>query len=57
VDIIGVKIPIELYIVRYPDRYEPDKPMAVTVWEKMMASLQRAESPERSITKEEALTR
>ena len=57
VDIIGVKIPIELYIVRYPDRYEPDKPMAVTVWEKMMASLERAESSERSNTKEEVLTR
>ena len=57
VDIIGVKIPIELHIVRYPDRYEPDKPMAVTVWEKMMASLERAESMEPSNTREEALTR
>jgi hypothetical protein len=44
-----------LYVVRYPDRYEPDKPMAVTVWEKMMASLERAESSDGSNREEEIL--
>ena len=43
-DIIGVKIPIEMFVVRYPDRFVPDdKPMAVTVWNKMMVSLEKAE--------------
>ena len=57
VEIIGVKIPIEMFVIPYPDRYEPDKPMAVTVWQKMLASLERAERSEHSNTKEEALTR
>ena len=47
VAVIGVKIPIELDVIRYPDRYVPDKPMAIAVWAKMMASLEREESLER----------
>jgi DNA polymerase-1 len=58
IDLIGVKIPIEISVVRYPDRFVPEKkPMAKKVWAKMLASLERAESSERSNTKEEALTR
>jgi hypothetical protein len=57
-DLIGVKVPVEITVIRYPDRYVPHKkPMALKVWAKMMASLERAESSERSNTKEEALTR
>jgi hypothetical protein len=48
VDIIGVKIPIEMFIVRYPDRFVPDdKPAAMTVWDKMMESLKKAERKEK----------
>jgi DNA polymerase I len=44
VDVIGVKIPIELFVIRYPERFVPDdKPMAMKVWDKMMAALERAE--------------
>jgi DNA polymerase I len=58
VDLIGVKVPVEITVIRYPDRYVPTKkPMAEKVWAKMMASLEREESLERSNTKEEALTR
>jgi DNA polymerase-1 len=47
VDIIGVKIPIEMFIVRYPDRFVPDdKPTAMIVWNKMMVSLEKAERQE-----------
>jgi hypothetical protein len=43
-DIIGVAIPIEMFVTRYPERFVPDdKPMAVTVWDKMMKSLEEAE--------------
>lgn len=53
-DLIGVKIPVEITAIRYPDRYVPHKkPMALKVWEKMMASLERAESLESSNNKEE----
>lgn len=46
-DVIGVKIPIELFVVRYPERFVPDdKPMAVAVWDKMMISLAKAEQEE-----------
>lgn len=55
VDTIGVKIPIEFGVVRYPDRYVPEKkPMAKKVWAKMMASLEREESLERSNTEQES---
>jgi DNA polymerase I len=54
VDIIGVRIPIEMFIVSYPDRFVPDdKPTAVTVWEKMMVSLEKAEQQERENGKAE----
>jgi DNA polymerase-1 len=44
VDLIGVTIPIEMFVIRYPERFVPDdKPMAVAVWDKMMASLDKAE--------------
>jgi DNA polymerase I len=47
-DIINVKIPIEMFVVRYPDRFVPDdKPMAVSVWDKMMVSLKKAEREEK----------
>lgn len=46
-EIIGVKIPIEMFIVRYPDRFVPDdKPTAMIVWNKMMVSLEKAERQE-----------
>jgi hypothetical protein len=49
IDIIGVKIPIEIFPVRYPERFVPDdKPMAVTVWDKMMVSLEKAEQQEKT---------
>lgn len=54
VDVLGVKIPIELFVVRYPDRFVPDdKPMAVTVWDKMMTSLEKAEQQEKENGKKE----
>jgi DNA polymerase family A len=47
-DIIGVAIPIEMFVTRYPERFVPDdKPMAVAVWDKMMKSLEAAEETER----------
>lgn len=43
-DLIGVAIPIEISVTRYPDRFIPDdKPMAITVWGKMMKALEIAE--------------
>jgi DNA polymerase I-like protein with 3'-5' exonuclease and polymerase domains len=54
VEIIGVKIPVEMFIVRYPDRFVPDdKPMAVVVWDKMMVSLKKAERKEKENGKTE----
>jgi DNA polymerase I len=44
-DLIGVAVPIEMFVTRYPDRFVPDdKPMAVIVWDKMMKALEIAES-------------
>ena len=49
-DLIGVPIPIEFFVTRYPDRFVPDdKPMALVVWDKMMKSLQKAESQEQTV--------
>ena len=46
-DLIGVAVPIEMFVTRYPDRFVPDdKPMAITVWEKMMKALEVAEHPQ-----------
>jgi len=57
-DIIGVKIPIEMFVVRYPDRFVPDdKPMAMAVWDKMMASLEKAERLEKENKKRETIGR
>jgi hypothetical protein len=43
-DLIGVAVPIEMFVTRYPDRFVPDdKPMAITVWDKMMKALEVAE--------------
>jgi hypothetical protein len=42
--LIGVAVPIEMFVTRYPDRFIPDdKPMAITVWAKMMKALEIAE--------------
>jgi hypothetical protein len=50
VDLIGVEIPIEMFVIRYPERFVPDdKPMAVAVWDKMMAALERAEARETNL--------
>jgi DNA polymerase I-like protein with 3'-5' exonuclease and polymerase domains len=44
VDLIGVKVPVEITVIRHPDRYVPTKkPMAISVWAKMMGSLEREE--------------
>jgi hypothetical protein len=44
IDLIGAAVPIEFSIVRYPDRFIPSKkPMAITVWAKMLAALEVAE--------------
>jgi DNA polymerase I len=54
IDILGVKIPIEMFVVRYPERFVPDdKPMAVEVWKKMMTSLEKAERQEEENRKKE----
>jgi len=43
-DLIGVAVPIEMFVTRYPDRFVPDdKPMAIIVWDKMMRALEIAE--------------
>jgi len=43
-DLIGVAVPIEMFVTRYPDRFVPDdKPMAIIVWAKMMKALEIAE--------------
>jgi DNA polymerase I-like protein with 3'-5' exonuclease and polymerase domains len=43
-DLIGVRVPVEITVIRYPDRYVPHKkPMALKVWGKMMVSLEREE--------------
>jgi hypothetical protein len=43
-DLIGVAVPIEMFVTRYPDRFIPDdKPMAITVWNKMVKALEIAE--------------
>jgi len=43
-DLIGVAVPIEMFVTRYPDRFIPDdKPMAITEWNKMMKALEIAE--------------
>jgi hypothetical protein len=43
-DLIGVAVPIEMFVTRYPDRFVPDdKPMAMIVWDKMMKALEIAE--------------
>jgi hypothetical protein len=43
-DLIGVAIPIEVYVTRYPEHFVPDdKPMALVVWGKMMKALEKAE--------------
>jgi DNA polymerase I len=43
-DLLGVAIPIEFFVTRYPDHFVPDdKPMAVTVWDRMMQSLESTE--------------
>lgn len=48
-DLLGVAIPIEFGVVRYPDRYVPaKKPTAILVWDKMMSALQRAEEREKA---------
>ena len=42
--LLGVAVPIEFDVTRWPDNFEPtDKPMAVIVWKKMMAALEVAE--------------
>ena len=57
VDLIGVKIPIEMFVIRYPERFVPDdKPMAVAVWAKMMASLEKAETVANELTQVEWAT-
>jgi len=49
-DLIGVPVPIEFFVTRYPNSFVPDdKPMAMVVWEKMMKSLQKAELKEESV--------
>jgi len=49
-DLIGVAIPIECFVTRYPDNFVPDdKPTALVVWDKMMRSLLKAEQQEEGI--------
>jgi DNA polymerase-1 len=44
-DLLGIAIPIEFFVTRYPDHFVPDdKPMALVVWDKMMNALQKAEA-------------
>jgi DNA polymerase-1 len=43
-DLLGTVVPVEFFVTRYPNNFVPDdKPMAVTVWSKMMTALERAE--------------
>lgn len=43
-DLLGIAIPIEFFVTRYPERFVPDdKPMALVVWDKMMKALAKAE--------------
>jgi len=56
IDIIGVGVPIEMFIVPYPERFVPDdKPMAMAVWKKMIVSLEKAERQARENSEKEDL--
>lgn len=42
--VIGVEVPVEVKVTRYPDRYVPEKkPKAIETWERMLAALQEIE--------------
>jgi hypothetical protein len=50
-DLLGIAIPIEFFVTRYPDHFVPDdKPMAVVVWDKMMKALEKAEGEHKNGT-------
>lgn len=45
--VIGVEIPVEVKVTRYPDRYVPDKkPKAMETWGAMMSALETIERGE-----------
>jgi DNA polymerase I len=49
-DLLGVKVPVEITVIRYPNRYVPTKkPTALKVWGKMMSSLVREEMKEEGL--------
>lgn len=44
-DVIGVEVPVEVKVTRYPDRYVSDKkPEAIETWKAMMNALEKIEA-------------
>ena len=50
-DVIGVVVPTEVEVVRFPNRFIPSKkPEAIRTWAAMVETLERLESKETTYT-------